>query len=116
MLLRHFKCGEAAEIWSTIREKTSKGKETNVRPLYSRSVGFIGSHMVDRLVNMTWKVVVVDSLVNHRAAVHPDVLSLPRRPGGSRLYAHCFYEHADIDVSTCGLLTGRESMASIEMF
>ena len=46
--------------------------------------GYIGSHMVDRLVNEGQeKVVVVDSLVTgHRL--------LPRRPGGSRLYAHCF--------------------------
>ena len=45
------------------------------------------------------KVVVVDSLVTgHRAAVHPDAVSLPRRLSGSRLHAHGFKEHADIDV------------------
>ena len=38
--------------------------------------GYIGSHMVDRLVNEGQeKVVVVDSLVTgHRAAVHPDAV------------------------------------------
>ena len=38
--------------------------------------GYIGSHMVDRLVEKGQeKVVVVDSLVTgHRAAVHPDAI------------------------------------------
>ena len=60
--------------------------------------GYIGSHMVDRLVNegqekSSWSIAWSQATVQ-RCIQMP---SLPRRPGGSRLYAHCFKEHADID-------------------
>ena len=76
-LSRHFKCGEEAEIWYNKREdKEAKGKQMAI--LVLGGAGYIGSHMVDRLVNEGQeKVVVVDSLVTgHRAAVHPDACSL----------------------------------------
>lgn len=74
-LSRHFKCGEEAEIWyNKIEDKKAKGKQMAI--LVLGGAGYIGSHMVDRLVNEGQeKVVVVDSLVTgHRAAVHPDAV------------------------------------------
>ena len=52
--------------------------------------GYIGSHMVDRLVNegqekSSWLIVWSQATVQ-RCIQMP---SLPRRPGGQRLYAHC---------------------------
>ena len=62
-LLRHFKCGEEAEIWCNKRRRQEAKRKTNgnTRTRRSRLYRF---YMVDRLVNEGQeKVVVVDSLV-----------------------------------------------------
>ena len=61
--------------------------------------GYIGSHMVDRLVNEGQeKVVVVDSLVTgHRAAVHPDAVFYQGDLADQDFMRTVFKEHADID-------------------
>lgn len=61
--------------------------------------GYIGSHMVDRLVELGQeKVVVVDNLVKgHRAAVHPDALFYEGDLADKDFMRKVFTENSDID-------------------
>ena len=61
--------------------------------------GYIGSHMVDRLVEKGQeKVVVVDSLVTgHRAAVHPDAIFYQGDLSDQDFMRKVFKENPDVD-------------------
>ncbi len=105
LLLRHFKCGEEQKF-GTIREKTRSERKTNGILVLRRSwpyrfLRWTAWSMKDR--KSSWSIAWSCATVQR----HPDAPSFTAgASGGSRLYAHCFSEHADIDVYPLwGLLT-----------